>query len=398
MGNILISLADEIDYEQEVFQENPWNIYKNLRIDSPVCWSPKNNCYYISKYQTVKQILNDKENFTSEHPFRTTRHLFGPTLIDLDGDKHSNYRQIFSYFFKHNYVNLISEDVIKSTVTARFDEISSRTTINIVEDIGAIIPMQIILKVIGLPVRDAEFIFKTLQPIMRYLDYPKNGMTDALKSSEILRNYISNMLENSSEFPSDSIIGSILLSNESDVKITLDELVRHILLLLSAGTETTMGTISNFFVCLLNHPDILDLVQDNNEFIVPAIRETIRFEPPLHNTLRIAKSDIEIYGVKIPKKSAVQLLIASANRDEDYFERPDEWNIFRNEKNSLSFGAGPHNCLGYSLANKELEYIILEFFQRFKVKKTINKKVPIIKGKSFRYANNVLLDVEPRRG
>ena len=137
------------------------------------------------------------------------------------------------------------------------------------------------------------------------------------------------------------------------------------LLLLIAGHETTTRLIGNGLYSLLNHPDQYEMIKKDYSLIPNAIEEMLRFEPPVHATVRFAYADMEYEGNSYKKGTPFAISIAGANRDPEANENPNEFNILRNKINHVSFGYGPHMCIGASLARIESRLVFEKIFERF---------------------------------
>ncbi|MFI2856143.1 cytochrome P450 [Paenibacillus sp. JSM ZJ436] len=384
----------DIELESHEYQRNPWDVYAYLRNNKPVFWSEANRSFYISKDSLIRDILMDRDHFTAEHVFRTTRHLFGPTIIDMEGEHHQRIRAALGKKFKSGEVNTVLEGIINEVVQKRFDRLGACTELEVISGFAAAIPIGVIMRILGLPVEHSDWVFTVMRPIMRYLDNSKESMTQALTSADQLQAYILETIRLTPSFEPGSLLAE-LLPNPGSELLTEAELVRHVMLLLSAGTDTTMGTIANVITCLLRNPETLKELQQDTELLPRVIKETLRLEPPLHSTLRIAKEKVVIQDVTIPKGSAVQLLLASANRDEEIYDHADRWDIYRREKHTMAFGAGSHHCIGTLLAQKELELIFKEFFKRYVIAPRQGLALPEIRGRSFRCPQEVFIQLEP---
>jgi cytochrome P450 len=138
---------------------------------------------------------------------------------------------------------------------------------------------------------------------------------------------------------------------------------------------------------LLTHPDQFDAVQANHELVSPAIEEGLRFETPLTTVQRFATEDTELEGLQIPARSAVDLCIGSANRDEQRWERAGEFDIFRKHVPHISFAAGEHTCLGLHLARMETRVALECLLNRVSNVKLVTADDPHIYGQPFRSPN-----------
>ena len=132
-----------------------------------------------------------------------------------------------------------------------------------------------------------------------------------------------------------------------------EEIFAFLRLLLPAGAETTYRSSSNLLWALLHHPEQLEAVRDDRSLLPQAIEEGLRWEPPLTGIGRRTTREVEVEGVLLPPDAAVAVSMGAANRDPSRWDRPDEFDIFRDAKPHLAFAFGPHTCLGMHLARME---------------------------------------------
>jgi cytochrome P450 PksS len=152
---------------------------------------------------------------------------------------------------------------------------------------------------------------------------------------------------------------------EAGEHLSEDELVAMVFLLLVAGHETTVNLIGNGVLALLENRDQLERLRADPALIKPAIEELLRFAGPLETaTERYAREPIEVAGKEIPQGALVFAAIASANRDERQFPEPNVLDLAREPNKHLSFGLGPHYCLGAPLARLEAQIAIAALVQR----------------------------------
>ncbi len=156
--------------------------------------------------------------------------------------------------------------------------------------------------------------------------------------------------------PQDDLLSALITAEEHGEKLTDDELLAMVFLLLIAGHETTVNLIGNGLLALIEHPDQMQRLRGDPSLMRSAVEELLRFTSPVETgTERYAKEDVTIGGVTIPRGSLVLAAIASANRDERYFPNPDQLDLARERNKHLAFGLGPHYCLGAPLARLEAQ-------------------------------------------
>ena len=183
-----------------------------------------------------------------------------------------------------------------------------------------------------------------------------------VRSATEMVDYTKRLLAERRENPRDDFLG--ILANAQTEEITEDEIVANAMLLLLAGHVAPRNLIGNVTYLLLTHPDQFARLRAEPGLLRNAIEETLRYEPPVTLIPRIALEDFELRRNTIRKGQIVQLSIASANRDATHFPDPDRFDITRKPGRILSFGHGPHGCLGAPLAMEEAQIALETLFRR----------------------------------
>jgi cytochrome P450 len=165
--------------------------------------------------------------------------------------------------------------------------------------------------------------------------------------------------------PQDDILTGLIQAEEQGDRLSEDELVAMVFLLIFAGYETTVHLITNGVLTLLDHPDQLERLRAQPELMESAVEEILRFRGPVHGTKpAYAREDVTLHGVTIPKGSAVMPLLGSANHDPAVFEEPEMFDIARAPNKHLGFGHGIHFCLGAPLARMETRIALMNLLER----------------------------------
>ncbi len=166
--------------------------------------------------------------------------------------------------------------------------------------------------------------------------------------------YIRKTIKKRRTDPQDDLVSALVQAEEAGDRLSEDELVAMVILLLVAGHDTTVNLIGNGMLAILAHSDQLEKLRSNPALIKPAVEELLRFTSPVDMaTERYAREDVVISGVTIPRGEMVFAVIGSANRDDRQFTDPNSLDITREPNKHLSFGLGNHFCLGASLARLE---------------------------------------------
>jgi cytochrome P450 PksS len=165
--------------------------------------------------------------------------------------------------------------------------------------------------------------------------------------------------------PGDDLVSALVQARDADDRLSEDELLSLIFVLLVAGHETTVNLIGNGVLALLDHPDQMEQLRDDPALIKTGLEEFLRFDSPVQFAGgRFPREDVTIAGVTIPRGEMVQPVLGSANRDERRFERPDELDLARDPNKHLAFGQGVHYCVGAPLARLEGQIAINTLLRR----------------------------------
>jgi len=173
-----------------------------------------------------------------------------------------------------------------------------------------------------------------------------------------LKNYFADVVADRRRSPRQDVISDLVTADIDGEKLTDEAIYAFLLLLLPAGAETTYRSSGNLLYLLLTHPDQLVAVQKDRSLVDRAIEEGLRLEPPLLMINRTATSDVEVGGVTIPAGGDITTCLGSANHDEERWDDPDTFDIFRTPQQHLAFAFGPHMCLGMHLARLETRVVL----------------------------------------
>jgi hypothetical protein len=169
-----------------------------------------------------------------------------------------------------------------------------------------------------------------------------------------MKDYLTGVIQARRRQPGEDMVSDLLRSEMEGRALTDDEILSFLFLLLPAGMETTTQLLGNCIIHLAQRPDHLERARADLAHVPRFIEEVLRYESPTQTSFRLATQDVELAGTKIPAGTLVLGLLASANRDERVFERPDEFLPGREKGNQhLAFGYGIHFCLGAQLARLE---------------------------------------------
>ncbi|MGH3828591.1 MAG: cytochrome P450 [Pseudonocardiaceae bacterium] len=367
------------DFTDADFRRDPWPAYQELRRAGGVTFSPETGCYLITSHAGVKTGLSHPD-LVADYPLRSSRTLFGPSMLDTDGSLHRALKRLVNPFFGSTSVNSFTttliEPVIAQTITgltASLDE-----PFDFIDLVARRVPYLIMTSVMGIPTDDARWLYHTIRPVVEALDYPPpQDREPAERARDELNKYFMEQLENPGRTDAARTIISQLAGMVKDDTLTRAHALSSILLMLVAGTETSISAISNIMHCMLRWP------ATTNFPVQSIVRESLRWEPPLHSVIRFAAKELTIEGVRIQRKRPVLLVIASANRDESAFPEPDRFDPGQSSRKAMSFGAGSHGCPGSFLAEREFNTLFSALRRAFLIEAT-SDRFPDIVGHVFR--------------
>jgi cytochrome P450 len=305
----------------------------------------------VYSYDLVAQVLRDNVTYTSTVIRELMALVMGPfVLVGMDEPEHKRHRALVSVAFRHKSLVRWEADVIEPIVHEIVDSFEGRGRAELVRELTYRFPVQVIAEILGIPHKDHEQFHDMAVWVVNVAANPEKGIA----ASEALREYLAGIVEAKRAKPGDDVI-SLLVQEELDGESLSDEEIFSFLrLLLPAGAETTYRATGSLLYGLLTNPDQLDALRADRSLMPQAVEEAIRWESPLLITSRGATVDTVLGGVEIAAGMQVIPNIGAANHDDTRWDHPDDFDLFRPVIPHISFGVGPHMCLGMHLARMEM--------------------------------------------
>ncbi|TMC51247.1 MAG: cytochrome P450 [Chloroflexi bacterium] len=314
----------------------------------------------VLRYADVSQVLSDPLTFTSGCHAEMMGLVMGRTLLEMDGDEHRVHRDLVSRSFWQKALARWESELVAPLVEELIDRFSDRGHADLVPEFAVQFPVRVIARIYGLPPQDQRrFVQWSLEMISVGAD-PEKGMA----ASRALAAYFTALIEHRRRHPEDDIISQLATVEVDGQRLTDDEIVAYLRLLLPAGVETTYRSSGNLIFGLLTHPDQLEAVSQDRSLIGAAIEEALRWEPPLPQIPRLVVRDSELSGKPVAAGALLEVWLGSANRDETRFPEPDRFDIFRPAQQHRAFGFGSHMCLGMHLARMEMRVALDALLER----------------------------------
>jgi len=285
-------------------------------------------------------------------------------MLDTDPPDHERLRALVSKAFTPRLIERMRGRV-QAITDALLDTVEGQGEMDLIDDYAFPLPVTVIAELLGVPSEDRD-------RFRQWSDAAVSGNATQEYMEKILiphmqafTDYLLAMFEEKRKNPKDDLVSALVQAEEAGDKLSEDELLGMVFLLLIAGHETTVNLIGNGVLALLEHPEQLRRLRDDPSLIKSAVEELLRYDGPVEtSTERFAGEDVAIGGTIIPKGEMVLVVIAAADRDPERFPEPDTLDIARMENKHLAFGKGIHHCLGAPLARMEGQIAIGTLIER----------------------------------
>jgi cytochrome P450 len=311
-------------------------------------------------YDECQTVLCDAERFSSSIYEQVMGPVMGKTLLEQEGDEHRASRALVSPLFRAKLLERWRTELVEVVVHELIDRFAARGKADLVREFTFAFPVQVIARLMGLP-REDYVRFQQLSIELLSVVY---NWDIGMAASATLKEYFSEILEERRRDPQDDLISTLAQSEIDGERLTDEEIFAFLLLILPAGVETTYRASGNLLVAMLTEPALFEAVRADRSLLRGAIEEALRWEPPISTVVRVAKRDCELGGIEIPAGTNVSVSVAAANRDPAHYPDPDRFDPTRKNIAHLTFGAGPHVCLGMPLARMETTVAINALLDR----------------------------------
>ncbi len=340
--------------------------------------------FFIYRFEDIARVLRDSDTFSSGHIIDM---IMGPVMgehiiLGMDGERHRRYRALVSSAFRQKVLTESEDQLVANVANELIDRFTDKGQAELVREFTFPYPTQVIAGILGLPREDYKQFQRWSIAILSFLA----KQDEAIAASREVEEYLTGILADRRKAPREDLLSGLAQAEMDGETLSDDEIFSFLRLLLPAGVETTFRSTGNLLFLLLSHPEQLQAVRSDRSLIPQAIEEALRLETPLLNITRLATKDTDIDGVSIPAGSTIMLMLAAANRDEVRYEQPDHFDITRaNPRPHMSFGHGPHVCLGIHLARVEMRIAVNLLFDRLpELRLDPDADDPHIRGQVFR--------------
>ncbi len=342
-----------------------------MRRAAPIWWNEQplgqggfddGGFWVVSKHKDVKEVSLHSDVFSSLKKTALPRYKDGSVeeqidrgkfvLLNMDAPQHTRLRKIVSRAFTPRAVERLRADLAERAQRI-VETAAAGGAGDFVEQVSCELPLQAIAELMGVPQEDRKKLFDWSNQMVGDQD-PEFANNDAITASVELIMYGMQMAAERGKNPGQDLVTTLVQADVDGHKLSDDEFGFFVILLAVAGNETTRNSITQGMMAFTDHPDQWELYK--KERPVTAADEIVRWATPVTSFQRTALADYELSGVQIKKGQRVVMFYRSANFDEEVFDDPFRFNIFRNPNPHVGFGGtGAHYCIGANLARMTID-------------------------------------------
>lgn len=385
-----IDIATEMRRMVEGALDDPRPLYAALRAEQPV-YRTEHGFWYVSSYEPANSVLRNDGSWSVSpasagvgvggHAVGHDAHGHGGdagayagsvmanSVLNLDGLDHARIRRLVSTLFTGRAADRLRSKVEES-VAAQLATLDGRTEVDLVKDFAILLPTKVILDVLGIGHEHAG-VFVSCADSLIAMHEPTATQDTLREADRVFRaaaDVIVALAAARRADPRDDLMSSLVQVSDEAGRLSEEELVSLVVVLVVAGHETTANTLCSGLHHLLEHPDQLADLRADRSLMATAVEELLRYDGATRNSVaRFAREDIELGGIVIPKGSKVYAGLQAADHDPAEFTDPLRFDIRRSPNRHIVFGGGAHYCLGAALARMELQVALNALLDRYAV-------------------------------
>jgi len=330
-----------------------------------VYFSERHRFWALSGYDDILAAMRDWETFSTAQgvDIDGTGAVYGSgDFLEEDPPRHDVLRAVVRTPFVPKRLSEAMTDFVRSEVRRLLADIRRDGRHDLATELAWPLPIAVGARLLGLPASDHQFLLDLQRQLADRTPGVRELPSAARAAADELRSYFGDLVRVRRASPRNDLVTTVATA-EPDGRPIGDDAVGLLFLLFVASMETTASSISNALLLLANHPAQLRWMADHPEAVDRVVEEVLRFEAPVQVTKRVTTREVRIRDAVLPEGAEVFLVLASANRDDGRWDRPDRFDVTREPRRHLAFGDGIHHCLGAPLARLELRTLFEQLLE-----------------------------------
>lgn len=363
----------EFDPSDPEFLADPYPVLNRLREQAPLFYDAGRERWFVTRHEDVRRCLRDKRLGRNFRHVMTPEEIGVPaldprwqafwdserwSLLWLEPPDHTRLRKLVAAAFTPRSVEALREPA-QALAHELLEPLAEAGEMELLYDYAQPYSIAVICRMLGVPLdRQRDLLDWSHRMVKMYeFEVPLEAARAANQAAVEFQEYVHELIGERRANPRDDMVTALVQARVDGGRLSDDEIVSTVIVLLNAGHEASVNTLGNGMRAFARHPDQWQRVVDGSVSAAAAGEEMIRFDPPLQLFERwVLTDDFAVGDVPIPRGAKIALLFGAANRDPRVFERPDEFDVAReNAAQHIGFGGGIHVCIGAPLARIELE-------------------------------------------
>ncbi|WP_083090006.1 cytochrome P450 [Mycobacterium noviomagense] len=342
---------------------NRFDMWRAARREHPVAWTESaayGGFWSVTSHGLAREVLQNPRQFASGSGMRLGANAravalaSGRMLVVTDGASHRRLRAAHSAWLSSSAIDRMHSAIEDDIEHLLGELIAGGGSFDAVKDLGAVVARQVLARVLGIPQADWAKLGRLIDAA-----YATNVAQDAAEAHGELFMYLDELLAQRRARPQDDFVTALSQTTVDGRTLTDDEILLNCDGMLTGGLETTPLAVSGAMVAFAQDPDCWQRLREHPELLNSAVEEILRWTSPPGHVLRTATAEISLGDAQIRSGDRVVLWIPSANRDEAVFPDGEHFVLDRQPNPHLSFGGGPHYCVGAVLARLELRCLLM---------------------------------------
>jgi cytochrome P450 len=354
---------------------DPYPFFRRLRLEDPVHEDPDGRGWIVSRYDDVAAVLGDRRFSAERGLTHQERDATNPVqralarqMLFLDPPDHTRLRNLFTKAFTPRRVEALRPQVAGMVTELLNSAEDAGGRVDFIQDFCVPFPVTVIAQMLGVPTADRDRLRAWSVAFGKLISgrlLSAEESTQAQHGILAFMGYFQELIAERRQRPSGDMLSDLIVAEEQGDRLSTEELIVNLILLLAAGHGTTTHLLGNGLLALSRYPRQWMYLVSDLSLAPNAVNELLRYDGPVQATTREALEDTELADKTIRQGQRVTLLLGSANHDEDRFQEPDMLDLRRSAVRPLSFGHGIHACLGAALARMEAQVAFSELARRF---------------------------------